>query len=165
MMKTLIGNVRRSDEARTRPARGPRPPCPANRLCRQGDAEDQTGAVLILALIFLVAVSLTILSLFSWLGTSLDRRRLQERAITGERRDQRCQPGYPVHPHQLRQSVRQRKPAGCLLVLWSERRRRAQQPPPIDSNPNDVVSVWCSMVWQPSSPRHTSSPTPPVSRA
>ncbi len=51
----------------------------------------------------------------------------------------------------VNQSVNASPPVACLYS-GQNGAGSAQQPPPIDSNPNDVVSVWCSMVWQPSSP-------------
>ena len=108
---------------------------------------DEAGAVLILALVFLVAVSLIVVALLSWLGTSLSatttfgNERLVENAATS---------AVNLAIQNTRgKFVSQMTNASPPVACWYDGSGNAQQPPPLPNDPSDQIDVWCSMVWQP----------------
>jgi len=119
---------------------------------------DEAGAVLILALVFLVAVSLIVIGLLTWVGTSLtataafSNERSVETAATSAVNLAIQQTRYPTAtPSQLSnggppqlQLVNVSPPQACFYDTntppnWF-------QPPAFQ---NQQIDVWCSMVWQP----------------
>lgn len=115
---------------------------------RQDRAQDESGSVLILALIFLVAISLIVVGLLTFVGNSLNvtssfaNDRSVESAATNAVNLAIQNTRQPLtFPLQL---LNASPPVAC----WYDSGGNAQQPPPFDSQQMDV---WCSMVWQPSS--------------
>ena len=91
-------------------------------LIRQQEAQDESGAVLILALIFLVAVSLIVTGLLTFAGTSLNATgSFATRAERGVHFHQCSEPGNSEHPLLVRcrltSSVPQQRHAGALRQL------------------------------------------------
>lgn len=113
----------------------------------RGGHADESGSVLILALIFLVVVSVIVVSLLSWLGTSLTatanvgQQRSLEAAATNAV-NLAIQNTRTTFAAQLVNSP----PSAC----WYNSGGTGQQPQP-DPSSNIDVDVWCSMFWQPSS--------------
>ena len=111
---------------------------------RQDVAQDEEGAVLILALIFLVAVSLIVVALLSWVGTSLTAtstfasERSVESATTSTMNLAIQNTRYTFATQLLNASP----PQAC----WYGTGGTPQQPPPLNGQ---QIDVWCSMVWQP----------------
>ena len=108
---------------------------------------DEAGAILILALVFLVAVSLIVISLLGWLGTSLSatttfgNERLVENSASS---------AVNLAIQNTRgQFVSQMTNASPPVACWYDGSGNAQQPPPLPNDPSDQIDVWCSMVWQP----------------
>ena len=106
---------------------------------------DEAGAVLILALVFLVAVSLIVVGLLTWVGTSLSAtttfgqsRSLEEAATSAV--NLAIQNSRYTFASQMTNAS---PPSAC----WYSN-SVAQQPPVLE---NYSIDVWCSMVWQPSS--------------
>ena len=107
--------------------------------------QDETGAVIILALVFLVAVSLIVLALLSWVGTSLtasakftDERTVETAAtsavnlaIQNTRGTFTSAMVNASPPVQCWGSTSSSAPASSLTV------------------DGQTFDVWCSMVWQP----------------
>jgi hypothetical protein len=117
---------------------------------------EDVGAIMILALVFLVAVSLVIVALISWVGTSLtataafSTERTNEYAATSAvdlainnsryQFDNGVSPSDPMH-----NAV---EPAPCWNTAGQIGGGAAGQPPAIDGV---TMDVWCSMQWQPQS--------------
>ncbi len=102
---------------------------------------DEDGAVLILALIFLVTVGLVITALLNWAGTSLAATgSFPDRAERGIRGHRRGESGRPEHPLFVRRriayTIPQQPCAGALRHLR-------------DTQRVGQVDVYCTMVWQP----------------
>jgi hypothetical protein len=128
----------RTDPSLTRFGRGPSRTPPAAGRARVARERDESGAVIILALVFLVAVSLIVTGLLTWVGTSLTAsvsfasERTTETAATSAVNLAISQTRYTFSTQMLNASP----PTACL----------ASQPQTFDNEP---VDVWCSMVWQP----------------
>ena len=105
---------------------------------------DEAGAVLILALIFLVAVSLMVIGLLSWVGTSLTvtstfaSEQTAESATTSAMNLAIQNTRYTFANQLLNASP----PQPC----WYGSGGTPQQPPPSNGQ---QINVWCSMAWQP----------------
>ena len=104
-------------------------------------ADDESGAILVLALVFLVAVSLIVTGLLTFVGTSLTRRVPSRMSGTSNTR--------PTDAVNLAiQNTRYQFDAGSPTPFLNN-------PSPelcaTYSVPNETVSVdvYCSMVWQP----------------
>jgi hypothetical protein len=108
--------------------------------------QGEAGAVIILALVFLVAVSLIVLALLSWVGTSLtatasfSNERSVETGATSAVNLAITQTRYTF----ATQLVNASPPQAC----WYDSGGNAQQPPNVENLPTSI-DVWCSMVWQP----------------
>ncbi len=106
--------------------------------------QDEAGAILILAMIFLVVVSLVVLALLNWVGTSLtatasfSNERSVEYAAT-DAVNLAIQNTRYTFSTQLENAS---PPQAC----WYDSNGNPQQPQAIDGI---SVDVWCSMVWQP----------------
>jgi hypothetical protein len=128
----------RTDPSLTRFGRGPSGTTPAAGRTRVARQSDESGAVIILALVFLVAVSLIVTGLLTWVGTSLTAsvsfasERTTETAATSAVNLAISQTRGTFSTQMLNASP----PTACL----------ASQPQTFD---NLQVDVWCSMVWQP----------------
>ena len=108
---------------------------------------DESGSVLVLALIFLVVVSVIVVSLLSWLGTSLSATTVigQQRSLEAAATNAvnlAIQNTRTTFATQLVNSP----PSAC----WYNSLAQPVQPPP-DPSSNISIDVWCSMIWQPSS--------------
>jgi hypothetical protein len=115
-----------------------------------GHERDDQGAVLILALIFLVAVSLIVMALLSWVGTSLTatgafaNERSLESAVTSAMNLAIDSSRYPSVTPTNQQ----------WATLWTQQENAS---PPVACFPggtiptidNEPVEVFCSMQWQP----------------
>jgi hypothetical protein len=111
---------------------------------RSESTHDEAGAVLILALVFLVAVSLIVVALLSWVGTSLKvtssfaSEQSVESAATSAMNLAIQNTRYTFATQLLNASP----PQPC----WYSSGGTPQQPPPLNGQ---QIDVWCSMVWQP----------------
>lgn len=116
------------------------------------EGRDDSGAVIILALVFLVAVSLIVTGLLTWVGTSLTAttsfasERSTETAATSAVNLAISQSRYTFSPQMLNangglQAPSSSQPGACWYASGV-----GQQPPAFDGQ---QVDVWCSMVWQP----------------
>jgi hypothetical protein len=118
----------------------------AGRARAGSPTRDDSGAILILALVFLVAVSLIVVGLLSFLGTSLSatttfsNERLIENSASSAV-NLAIQNTRTVFVSQMTNSS---PPVACWYSGTT-----AQQPPPLPNDPTDQIDVWCSMVWQP----------------
>ena len=120
-----------------------------SRLCKrrtagEGSSRDEAGAIIILALVFLVAVSLIVMGLLTWVGTSLTATSTfaNERSVesaTTSAMNLAIQNTRYTFTHQL---LNVSPPQAC----WYDTGGNPQQPPQIN---NQQIDVWCSMVWQP----------------
>ena len=121
-------------------------PRPDGAPTSSGANEDEAGAVIILALVFLVAVSLIVLALMTWVGTSLtataafSNERSIETAATSAVNLAIQQTRYSF----ATQLVNASPPQAC----WYDSGGNPQQPPNIENLPT-TINVWCSTVWQP----------------
>jgi hypothetical protein len=110
----------------------------------QGAGQDEAGAIIILALVFLVAVSLIVVGLLTWVGTSLTatssfaNERSTESAATSAVNLAIQNSRYTFATQILNASP----PQAC----WYDPGGNAQQPPAFN---NQQMDVWCSMTWQP----------------
>ena len=107
-------------------------------------SNDESGAVIILALIFLIAVSLIILALMNWVGTSLSatgafaNERSVESAATSAVNLAIQNSRYTYSSAMVNASP----PVQC----WGS---TAVPTPSYLSVNGESIDVWCSMVWQP----------------
>ncbi len=122
---------------------------PATRA--QTGESDEAGAILVLALVFLVAVSVIVVALLSWVGTSLSSsasfssERSLENAATSAVNLAIQESRGTYAPQMLNISP----PVPCWYTGSGNPPTVPQQPPAINSY---TMDVWCSMVWQPFSP-------------
>jgi hypothetical protein len=106
---------------------------------------DETGAVIVLALVFLISVSLIVLALLSWVGTSLTAsakfsdERTAEAAATSAVNLAIQNTRYTFTSAMVNASP----PVQC----WGS--TLASAPPSSLSVDGQKFDVWCSMVWQP----------------
>lgn len=111
---------------------------------RSDAAADESGAIILLALVFLVAVSLIVVALLSWVGTSLKvtstfaSERTTESAATSAVNLAIQNTRFTFAPQLLNASP----PQAC----WYDSGGNAEQPPSFNGQ---QFNVWCSMVWQP----------------
>ena len=117
-------------------------------------SNDESGAILILALVFLVAVSLIVLALLGWVGTSLvatasfSNERVNETAATNAV-NLAIQESRVTFAGQMQNAFggpttsSPSQPSAC----WFDSSGNPQQPPSITNQPQ--YDVWCSMIWQP----------------
>ncbi len=140
MARRLTPMLRRSSSGRfslnTLRGRGP---------AAQSDANnDEAGAVLILALIFLVAVSLIVIALLGWVGTSLTATTsfANERSVESTATSAVNLAIQNTRYKFATQLLNASPPQAC----WYGSGGTAQQPPELN---NQQIDVWCSMVWQP----------------
>jgi hypothetical protein len=115
--------------------------------------QDESGAILILALVFLVAVSLIVIALLSLVGTSLTAtasfttERINETAATNAV-NLAIQESRVTFAGQMQNAfggataAMPAQPSACWFSGGTP-----QQPPPIANQPQ--YYVWCSMIWQP----------------
>ena len=109
----------------------------ASRLTQE---RDESGAVLILALVFLLAVSLIVTGLLTWVGTSLQdtgvfsNERSVESAATNAVNLAIQNTRYSFDPYGLLDSA---SPQSCLSPAY-----------PVAGG-QDSIAVYCTMVWQP----------------
>ena len=117
---------------------------------------DESGAILVLALVFLVAVSLIVTGLLTLVGTSLtdsgtfSNDRSLEYAATDAVNLAIQNTRYSFDPYSLLDAA---SPQPCLAPAY-----------PV-SGESATVSVYCSMVWQPDETRmgtHGPLPIPPA---
>jgi len=106
------------------------------------DERDEAGAVLILALVFLVAVSLIVTGLLTWVGTSLQEsgkagafqtERNVEYAATNAMNLAIQNTRYSFDPYSLLDAA---SPTSCLS-------------PAYPTGEGSSIAVYCTMVWQP----------------
>ncbi len=105
---------------------------------------DESGAVLVLALVFLVAVSLIVTGLLTFVGTSLrvtgafNNERNIEYAATDAVNLAISNTRYSFDPYSLLDAA---APQSCLSPAY-----------PVPPGGATSVAVYCSMVWQPDNP-------------
>ena len=104
---------------------------------------DESGAILILALVFLVAVSLIVTGLLTWVGTSL--------SATGTFQNERnvelgLTNGVNLAIHNTRYQFDAGSPTPFLNNPSPELCGTYQIP---NESSNNLVNVYCSMIWQP----------------
>ena len=118
---------------------------------RDGAADNEAGAVLILALVFLVAVSLIVLGILSWLGTSLSATTTfrSERSLEGAATNGVNLAIQYTRTNFVSQSVNVSPPVACMWT-GTNGTGSALQPQP-DPNSGISIDVWCSMAWASSS--------------
>ncbi len=123
----------------------------SRRALSESGESDEAGAIIILALVFLVAVSVLVVALLSWVGTSLSssasfssERSLEDAATSAVNLAIQESRGT-FAPQMLNSSP----PVPCWYTGSANPPTVPQQPPAINSYP---IDVWCSMVWQPFSP-------------
>ena len=138
---TLHARIRRWHVARHEGRSAPR-----RAAARLRGNRDESGSVLVLALIFLVVVSVIVVSLLSWLGNSLSATTTvgKQRSLEGAATNAvnlAIQNTRTTFAAQLVNST----PSACWYSGVTP-----QQPQP-DPSSNIDVDVWCSMFWQPSS--------------
>ncbi len=116
-------------------------------------AQDEAGATLVLALVFLVAVSLIVLGLLNWVGTSLtatisfSSERVQEADATSAV-NLAIQESRITFASQMENAFggttasATSQPSNCWFNNGT-----GQQPPQIGNDTQ--IYVWCSMIWQP----------------
>jgi IPT/TIG domain len=111
------------------------------------DRGDESGSVLVLALIFLVVVSVIVVSLLSWLGTSLTAT-----ANIGQQRSLEAAATNAVNLaiQNTRTTFASQLVNSTPTYCWYNSGGTGQQPQ-ADPSSNVDVDVWCSMFWQPSS--------------
>ena len=124
------------------------------RRIRHAIAQDESGAILILALVFLVAVSLIVAALLTFVGTSLTatasftNARINETAATNAV-NLAIQESRVTFATQMENAFggsttsSASQPSAC----WFDSGGNPQQPQPIAGQPQ--YDVWCSMIWQP----------------
>jgi hypothetical protein len=106
--------------------------------------EDESGAVLVLALVFLVAVSLIVTGLLTFVGTSLrvtgafSGERNLEYAATNAVNLAISNTRYSFDPYSLLDAA---SPQSCLSPAYQ-----------VTPGGTTSVAVYCSMVWQPDNP-------------
>ena len=125
---------------------------------RHEAGQDESGAIIILALVFLVAVSLIVTGLLTWVGTSLTvtskftSERSIEAAATSSVNLAIQNTRYPTMTAQQKANG---GPPQLLLLnasppvpCWYD-----TSVPPVGQQPpafqGQQFNVWCSMVWQP----------------
>jgi hypothetical protein len=118
----------------------------ADRGPHDNGRRDEAGAVLILALVFLVAVSLIVTGLLTFVGTSLS-------ATTSFSSERLTENSASSAVNLAIQNTRATFVSGMTnasppVACWYNN-GVAQQPPPLPNDPGDQIDVWCSMVWQP----------------
>ena len=110
---------------------------------RSSQSHDETGSSLILALVFLVAVSLIVGGLLSWLGTSLNAagvfsgERNMEYAATDAVNLAIQNTRYSFDPYSLLNAA---SPQSCLSPAYPVTDQQAS------------IAVYCTMVWAPDDP-------------
>jgi hypothetical protein len=106
--------------------------------------QDESGAVLVLALVFLVAVSLIVTGLLTFVGTSLkstgafSSERNLEYAATDAVNLAISNTRYTFDSYSLLDAA---SPVSCLSPAY-----------PVTSGGTTSVAVYCAMVWQPDNP-------------
>jgi hypothetical protein len=123
----------------------------ARYMARRGD--DEAGSILILAMIFLVAVSLIVLALLSFVGNSFTAsasftsERTVETAATSAV-NLAIQQSRITFASQMENAfggpTTNSQPQAC----WFDSSGNPQQPPAIATD-GQQIDVWCSMIWQP----------------
>jgi hypothetical protein len=118
-------------------------------VARRGD--DEAGSILILALIFLVAVSLIVLALLSFVGNSLtasasftSERTLETAATSAV--NLAIQQSRITFAGQMENAFGGQTTNSQPTACWFDSSSAPQQPPMIDGQ---QIDVWCSMIWQP----------------
>lgn len=116
-------------------------------------SSDEAGAIIILALVFLVAISLAVLALMTWVGNSLlatasfNNEQSVESAATSAV-NLAIQETRVTFASQMENafggSTTNSQPTAC----WFDSMGNPQQPPPLPPA-NVQIDVWCSMIWQP----------------
>jgi hypothetical protein len=115
------------------------------------ETHDESGAILILAMVFLVTVSLIVLGLLTWVGGSLRATAsfTNERSVEGAATSAvnlAIQNSRQTFATQMQNAFGGPSTSPQPSACWFDGSGNAQQPPPINGVQFDV---WWSMVWQP----------------